>query len=85
MRMTLKVESWVLSKNHSLRCPCITRGEEEKRRAHIALGVASVARIPVWFRSKGRLKNDKERDFRSLPSEKWNESSNLSLIPYWLL
>ena len=41
------------------------------------MGVACVARIPVWFRSKERLKNDKERDFRSLPSEKWNGKWNL--------
>ena len=54
-------------------------GEEEKRRAHIALGVACVASVPVLFRSKERPKNDKERDFRSLPREKWNESQNLTL------
>ena len=54
-------------------------GEEEKRRAHIALGVACVASVPVWFRSKERPKNDKERDFRSLPREKWNERAKIWL------
>ena len=37
--------------------------------------VACVASVSVWFRSKVRPTNDKERDFRFWQHEKWNESS----------
>ena len=40
----------------------------------MALGIACVASVPVWFQSKERPKNDKKRDFKSFPREKWNES-----------
>ena len=39
--------------------------------------VACVASVSVWFRSKERPKNNKERDFRFSPREEWNESQTM--------
>ena len=39
--------------------------------------VARVASVSVWFRSKERPNNDKERDFRFSPREEWNESQTM--------
>ena len=78
--MTLKVESWVVSLNHSLSLYNARRGREEESSYRIGFSLRSKRSRVV-----SKQRKTEERDLRSFPREKWNESSNLSLIPCCLL